>query len=191
MSNETRFPHAESDIRDALAAELRAAGLFEVVSCPCEIGESWAAALREHGRFDELNLIEITERFQVDGVIYGSLTDYCPYWPPRIGVNLHLVSTHEAVTLASVDGVWDTRDEYVASQAQRFYDARLSPKSRDPEGELMLHAPQLFQKFVANQIVHLLAGPLGSPPDGMERLPVDDGPKNSFLPRPIAKWWPW
>src|SRR4051812_38858806 len=160
MSNETEFPYVEDEISDALATELRAAGLFEVVRAARETDESCAASCcRSNGTFDERQLIDLAERYQVDGVIFGTVTNYNPYWPPRIGINLQLVGTHEAVTLASVDGLWDARDEHIAAQAQQFYFCRLTPKATVPDSDLMLHAPQYFQKFAAAQTVHLLAGP--------------------------------
>ncbi len=190
MSNETQFPYVEQEIGDALATELRAAGLFEVVMGADDAEQPCAWTLRTSGTFDERQLIELAERYQVDAVLYGSVTNYSPYWPPRVGVNLQLVGTHEAVALASVDGLWDARDEHIAAQAQQFYFARLTPKVTVPDSDLMLHAPQYFQKFVASQIVHLLAGPVHGMPAGLDGFPVVVPPEERPWYHP-AVWWPW
>ena len=104
-------------------------------------------------------MVELAKQYQADAVVFSSLTDYHPYWPPRVGVKLHIVSTHEAVTLASIDGLWDAKNEPVALAAENFY-CQLSPKSTLIRPDTILYAPSYFQKFVAHQIVGALAPPV-------------------------------
>ncbi len=158
MENRTFYAYASIEFRDVLVAEMRSAGLFEVVSLPEETTQSWYRSVHSQGRFQEDALVELAKQHQADAVVFSSLTDYHPYWPPRVGVKLHIVSTHEAVTLASIDGLWDAKNEPVALDAQNFY-CQLSPKSTLIRPDTILYAPSYFQKFVAHQIVGALDPP--------------------------------
>jgi hypothetical protein len=157
LFNETPHRDAEELIRQALAEQLRSAGPFEVVTPDQLQLRGFPPLCRSLADVDERLLLEARERFQADAVLIGSLRHYHPYWPPRIGVTLHLVETTEAMTVASVDGMWDAANESVAKQA-RGHLANLTPKRTIPESELILHSPRYFSRFVSYQVTKALGG---------------------------------
>ena len=57
------------------------------------------------GTFPGPLLVDLARQFQADAVMFLCLYEFQPYAPPRVGVTVHLVSTREAITIASVDGV--------------------------------------------------------------------------------------
>jgi len=152
--NQTRYLDAGEQFRAHFANELRAAGLFEVVELPMNSPSCPSSVVRQ-GTFPEHMLVNLTRQFQADAVLFVSINDYHPYSPPKIGATVHLVSTGEAITLASVDGIWDANDEALASEAQGYYH-QLSQINTLPRCELILHSPDLFQRFVARKIVFAL-----------------------------------
>ena len=99
---------------------------------------------------DEHLLVAARRKFHADAVLVGTLRHYRPYWPPRIGVTLHMIETTQAVTVASVDGLWNADDKTVAKQARGYFET-LSPKTTLPQSEIVLHAPRHFSNFVAYQ----------------------------------------
>lgn len=173
-------PAAARRFREALSVELQAAGLFEVVApaenaclpAPCHPPSS--------GRFDESFLAEMARLWQVDAVLYARLTDYHAFWPPRIGMALHLVEVREATCLATVDGMWDARDANTGAHAA--YEQTTQTASAvlcDPE--LVLLSPRYYERYVACQVVTALAGkfPLpASPVSGLRSsaLPASHRP---------------
>ena len=153
---QTRYADEAERFRANLASELRATGLFEVVELPPYAFECPSTAVL-HGTFPEHLLVDLARRFQADALLFTNVTQYQPYAPPRIGAKVHLVSTKQAITLATVDGVWDARDESLACEARAFY-AQISSAHSVPRCELVLQSPDLFQKFVARKIAGALAG---------------------------------
>jgi len=155
LMNETHQPHAEEVLRDAMAEQLRAAGLFEVlVLHPHDLHELLPPA-PSLATFDTQTLVQLAHQYHADAVLFGSLRSFHPYWPPRIGVTLHLVETSEAMTLASIDGLWDASDESIARQARGYFEHQ-SPQAVLPQSELVLHGPRYFSNFVAFQITQAL-----------------------------------
>ncbi|MGB6043886.1 MAG: hypothetical protein WBF93_12075 [Pirellulales bacterium] len=155
--NTTNYPQAGHDFGAALAAELRAAGLFEVVTAPIDD----APAALATGHFQDAFLAESFRQYGADAVVFCGVRDYQPYWPPRVGATVHLVSTHEAVTLASVDGLWDASDKSIACQAYDFATTQV-PQNELPHAEIVVRSPQYFNRFVARQIVAALASSAAS-----------------------------
>jgi hypothetical protein len=101
-------------------------------------------------------LHELALGYSADGVVFSSLRDYHPYSPPRIAATVHLVGTHDAATLVSVDGVWDAQNEAVAKMAHE-YAGLLTPTHETGRSDIVLHTPAYFEKFVAGQLARAFA----------------------------------
>lgn len=155
-------PAAAARFRVALAAELQAAGLFEVVAPPVDACLPAPCHPPSSGRFDESFLAEMARLWQVDAVMYARLTDYHAYWPPRIGVTLHLVEVREATCLASVDGMWDARDAATGAHAA-FEQTTQTASAVLCDPELVLLSPRYYENYVACQVTAALAGKLPPP----------------------------
>jgi hypothetical protein len=150
LANESQFPQAAEEIRRALAAELQSFGCFEVlVPPPC--AELGAASFRVQGRFNEAAMIELMHMYHVDGVVFGAVTQYHPYAPPRIGLSLQMVSPAQAVVVASVDGLWDARHKELADRARDYYGHEGHWFQSIPPSDLAVASPQLYQRFVCHQ----------------------------------------
>jgi hypothetical protein len=89
-------------------------------------------------------------------VLFVSINEYHPYSPPKLAATVHLVSTAEAIAVASVDGIWDAGDDALATDARHYYH-QLSHISSLPRCELILHHPDLFQRFVAHEIAEAIS----------------------------------
>jgi len=174
--NMTSYPHVHEEFTQLLATELGAAGQFEVVSVPeYEVADPEIVP-PSTGRYDENLLIYLGRKYGVDAVIFGRVSQFHPYWPPRMGVVMHMVDVREGTVLASADGIWDARNKYVAGQAERYY-MQLHSQNTLPHSELMLHSPNYFQKFVAYQVTERLTQiPVAEISDGqqgdLEKLPL-------------------
>src|SRR5207248_10714668 len=93
LDNETAFPHVTEEVRNALATELQRLGLFEVVPAPVEMPVELSRITREHGRFNEVALVQLARAFRADLIVMGTVTQYNPYASlPRLGLVLQVVS---------------------------------------------------------------------------------------------------
>lgn len=145
------YPQDVADtFRTALITELRSLGLFEVVAVEkqvCQRVRTIASAA-----YHERILVEVARKYRADAVLFVGVNDYQPYYPPRMAVSAHLVDAREAVTLASVDGVWDSSQATVAEVAHA-YACRRAEKFTLPRADLPMRSPQMYQQFVAHQVV--------------------------------------
>jgi len=175
FSNMTDYPHVHDEFTQLLAAELNAAGHFEVVSIPEHEVDDPELTPPSSGHYDEHLLIYLGKKYGVDAVIFGRVSQFHPYWPPRIGIVMHMVDVREGNVLASTDGIWDARNKYVAGQAEQYY-TQLHAQDTLPHSELMLRSPNYFQKFVAYQVTERLTqNPVAevseAPTGSLETLP--------------------
>lgn len=135
-----------------LVTELNSSGAFEAVVADPDSLLSWGKpCVFEEGRFPEQMLVELRQRFQVDGVLFSSLIDIHPYWPQRLGLTMHLVDTYDASTAVSVSGRWNAEDGSIASQVRAAF-SRSSVASSIGDVELALQSPHYFHEFVADQL---------------------------------------
>ncbi len=156
LVNETAYPRATEEVRQALAAELQQLGRFEVVPAPPDVQARLSHQVRDRGAFNEAVLIQLARQYRVEAVVLGTLTQYSPYAPPRLGLSLQVVSPGDAVVVASIDGLWDTTQTPVVNRVRAFYHQR--PHVRDPSAaaDLALESPYLFDRFVCFEAANVL-----------------------------------
>lgn len=175
--NESATPEATDQMRRSLTAELQQLGRFEVVQTPPEVAARFARAVRDGGRFDEAELIDLARCASADVILSVSLSHYSAYFRPRIGLTVQAISPDVGKVVASVDGLWDSNNLAVAERAHLFYVRQRSVAEcvRDHvcgtidtayADELVLSSPHLFQRYVAAEVSRLLVGD----PELLERL---------------------
>ena len=162
-SNTTTHPDISHDFQQELTTQLRHTGPAEALIITEYDRRCDPSACSVVGGFDEGFLVHVAHKYLADAVLLSAIRDYHPYWPPRLGVTAYLVSTSEAVTLASVDGEWDARHADLARQAEAYY-CRLTPKHLLPKSRTILNSPHFFRKFVAHQIAAAFAAAMGALP---------------------------
>ena len=175
LANETAFPQAPEQIRNALAAALQSIGQIEVVVPSCDGDACLSQIVHSCGAFDESAMLAATRAFHIDTVLVGTVTQFKPYAPQCVGLSLRLVSPPAAAIIASLDGLWDARDPQLAGIAQGncgpnsiFPSAALNPDSNCAalKADLNLLSPQQFQRFVCRQAVQVLLTPPGEASNG-------------------------
>ncbi len=162
--NETSLVQVDRRFREALATELRALGLFEVIAPSVEAFGCFPRHVLAQGELPPELVLQMARQFNADGLLLSSLKEYRPYQPPRIAATVHLVSTRDAVTLVSVDGTWDARDAAVGAYAQQYARQVSLPGGPAVPPDAVLYTPAYFEKLVAGQIAAAFAPPPPPPP---------------------------
>jgi hypothetical protein len=159
LANQTAFAHASTELQANLAAELQRAGRFDVVVATQEDAGARAREIFSKGTFDELELLRIAREYDAQAVLFGQVTQYHPYAPPRVGISLVMVSPAEGVAIASADGLWDAREMTTARQAHGYLQQRLSWRQGLLGVDRALESPDVYQRFVCQQIATSLHPP--------------------------------
>lgn len=159
MSNQTAFEHASIELQSNLAAELQRAGRFDVVMATQEDAKVHAHDIFTTGSFDEIELLRIARAYDAQAVLFGNVTHYHPYAPPRVGLQLVMISPAEGVAIASADGLWDARELATARQAQVYLQNRLSWRQGLLGMDRAMDSPDVYQRFVCEQIASTLNPP--------------------------------
>ncbi len=181
FGNRSDDPQIPEQIRTALAAELQKAGRFEIVVAPLDVEAASSKEVFSRGQFDEHEALQLSRRFQAQGILYGLVTQYHAYSPPRLGVSLLMLSPAEAVVVASVDGLFDAREQATVEAAADYYNRTQSfPLSLLGAGRVT-ESPDVFRRFVSHEIAQSLAtvpAPT-APPGSSGQDPARSEPRRS------------
>src|SRR5262249_46044159 len=110
LVNESAYPEAADQMRRPARPELPQLGGGEGVVTPPDVAQRFARLVRDGGRFDERELIDLARVAGADAIVAGTLSHYTPYFRPRIGLTLQAISPDLGRVVASVDGLWDTNN---------------------------------------------------------------------------------
>lgn len=154
-------------VTGVFATELSKLGLFDVVPVPeSALPEIEGRRVRLYGVYRLEDLIEIGRRHLADGVLVGSVTDYRPYPPLRLGMRLELLSTRTGRVLWSADASFDAHDRGTRSLIRRYHRKRAGASDSLMEGEVYLVSIDRFTRFACHQVVRTLEKhPSGTPED--------------------------
>jgi hypothetical protein len=202
LDNETTFSHASEEVRNALVTELQQLGCFEVVPAPPEVCTTLSRYARANGRFNELALIQMARDFRADVIILGTLSQFSPYTPVRMGLVLQVISPADGVVVASVDGVWDSANPWIAQRARDYYLQSCRRRDEPLTADLVLDSPRLYQRFVCAEAAHILVDEGHIPPrlagnpgasgnasgaPGCPAPPATSAPAPALLPPPFEE----
>jgi nucleotide-binding universal stress UspA family protein len=155
LTNETEYSHAAEEVRNALVTELQQLGRFEVIPGPPGLTLP-SRFIRENGQFNELGLIEIAREFHADAIIMGTLTQFSPYNPVRMGIVFQVVAPGDGVVVSSVDGMWDSANPWIDQRARAYYAKYTRRRDETLTANLALDSPRLYQRFVCFEAAHIL-----------------------------------
>jgi nucleotide-binding universal stress UspA family protein len=179
LSNHTAYPRIAEELQSSLAAELQRAGRFDMVVATREDPGARSRDIFSSGQFDEIELLRIAREYQAQAVLVGHVTQYHPYHLPRIGLSLLMIYPAEGIAIASSEGMWDAREAETAAQAKQQYGSSLHWPHSVIGADRVLESPDLFQRFVSQQIASALVPPNAHDPTA---LPAVIGGEGSVIP---------
>ncbi len=157
LANRSQYPRVAESLQQALVTELQRTGRFETVAAPFDVQGPKAADVFATGRFDEVEVLNLSRRFQAQAIVFGRITQFHPYEPPRLGMSLMMVSPAEASVIASIDGMWDARDIPTRERGESYFDRTQTWPHSMFEKDLVRSSPRVFQRFVAYQVAKSIA----------------------------------
>lgn len=147
--------HVDTDMmRETFISELAKVQQFELVPLPEGDGNDASVyqGLR-HGRISAEALAKLGERYNLDGVLLGTVTAYRPYKPPYLGLRVQLISLHSATAVWAVEAIYDAADEQSVEDIQHYSQSFLAKDDALHGWELILISPTRFASFVSHRVV--------------------------------------
>lgn len=141
-------------VRRAFLTELQKLRRFEIVPLPDDAIEDDVlnASLRE-GRISTAAVVQLCERFHLDGVMSGIVTDWRPYMPQHLGLRTQLMSVHSGTAVWAVDALYDAADRSTISDLQQYHQSFEADDGSMHGGDMPLIAPTRFATYVAHRVV--------------------------------------
>lgn len=141
-------------VRDAFISELQKLRRFEVVPLPEGAQENEVInASIHHGRLSTDAMVRLCNRYHLDGLLVGTVTQWRAYQPPHLGMRTQLLSVHSGSTVWAVDAIYDTNDRTTISDLRHYAQTVQQDNGTLHGWELNMLAPTKFTNYVARRFV--------------------------------------
>lgn len=134
----------QSTFAKSLANSFRQVGFVDAVvapSCSCDM-----EAIRR-GKFDLQQLVDLSQRYSADAVLYCDVASFSSYAPLQASVSMTLVDARESIAIMAVDGNWDLRDLETQNAYMNFLSR--NPTDSDFQRGIKFQSPTEFLHFIS------------------------------------------
>ena len=145
-------------LQSTFYSELSRSTNFEIVALTDkDLAEVPSSEPVRRGWYHTRTILEISQRFKLDGLLIGTVTDLQTFHPQRISVQFDLVSAETGLTLWTSSLHLDAGEQRVREGLETFYSLGENEASGSGEPwELSLMSPRRFARFAAWQVARLL-----------------------------------
>ena len=146
-----------NEITEAFFDELQKSGKFDVVT-PHEFHEVFLNKdnLWIKGMVNAETIVEAKKRYQVDAIIFGTITRYSPYEPPVIGIKSSMFSTTSGNVIWTSDTIFDSSEASIVKLAKAYYKENYQKKQSLYDWKIVLLSSKRYSQFISHQIVATL-----------------------------------
>lgn len=130
---------------------------FEIV--PLTLGDLEEVPTSEpfrRGRVKPKTILALAQRFQLDGLLMGTVSEMRVYSPQRLGLEMDLVATETGVPIWSSSVLLDASDERVRRAVEQWHQATRGGDASGERKDIYLISPARFSQFAAAQLAELL-----------------------------------
>ncbi len=149
-----------SNVTRTFTVEMNKLGMFQVVTPSVKPKELKKAetTLWDMGAIDIDILLAARKKYGVEGFIFGKITEYKPYVPLALGIDVIMVSALTGDTIWSVSGVFDSDQKDVVGKAKEYYKKHFRKDQSLYGWELILISMERYTRFIADTMVSSLIG---------------------------------
>jgi hypothetical protein len=144
-------------LQQAFSFELSRAAPFEVVVLsPADLAEARASDPYTHGEYETRGVLEIAQRFRLDGLMMGTVTDMQVYTPQALAMQVELVSCETGLAIWSARVHLDTTDAGTREQLERFAGTEPDNDEHSAAAQLSWLSPARLARFAAREVARTL-----------------------------------
>ena len=146
-------PERSRIMQGAFLLELGRVAPFEIVRLDADdLDELTYSEPYRRGTYQPKTLLELAERFNLDGVLVGTITQFNVYPPQVIGLELDLVSTETGMVIWAASLRLDAADSRVRTNLELYQRARERDANWEGGVQLTLISPSMFARFAAHEV---------------------------------------
>jgi hypothetical protein len=137
-------------LQQAFSFELSRTAPFEVVLLsPADLAEARASDPYTHGEYQTRGVLEIAQRFRLDGLMMGTVTDMQVYTPQALAMQVELVSCETGLAIWSARVHLDSTDARTRDQLERFAGTEPDDDEHSAAAQLSWLSPARLARFAA------------------------------------------
>lgn len=127
-------------------------GRFEVVRISSRQMQVWTGKVAWPGDavVPKSLLVSVQQQTGCEGVLFCRLTQYRPYPPLAVGLNIKLMMIANEQVFWAIDEVFDAQNEQVVNSARRFQRAQQTPMPALADSWPVLNTPTQFGRYAAH-----------------------------------------
>ena len=146
-------PEQAAALQRALHSELSQSTPYEIVLLDDgDLAELESSDPYRRGWYKPKTIIGLAERYSLDGILFGTVTQQRFYPPQLLALSVDLVSAETGLVIWSGNVDLDASDERVLQGLRLYYDV----DEDDETWRVALLSPERFARFAAFQVAALL-----------------------------------
>ncbi len=150
---ESADPDGAALLAQAFYLELSQSTPYEVVMLEStDLAETTESEPHRRGWYDPRTIIELSRRYQLDGLFVGTVTQHKSYPPQQLSVGMELVSAETGSILWTSQVHLDAADRRVRESLEAYVQSERGQGS----SQLSFLSPSSFARFAAWQMARLL-----------------------------------
>lgn len=150
-------PDQHEALQDALASELARSSSFEIVVLDAlDLEEVPESEPTRRGSFRAETVLALARRYNLDAVFVGTVTDYQPFAPQRLGLSIDMVATETGLPIWSAEVMLDAAQQPVQQTLAAWHEAQRVSDGANDSLDVYLLSPRRFAQFAAAQIAQVL-----------------------------------
>jgi hypothetical protein len=158
------------DLQRAFQLELARVMPYELVPLSsADLDEVEASEPYRRGRHDPRAILELAERYRLDALLFGTVTQLEPYPPQKLGLELELVATETGQSLWTSELQLDAGDARVRQRLDLWQASQKADGGGRESVQLTLVSPERFSRFAAWEVATSTLRPDETPPGSRAR----------------------
>ncbi len=150
FSIESNRDKVVNEVTDAFLIESQKISKFSVI-VPRKFQDilSQQKDIWTRGLISSETVVVAKKRYNVDAIIFGTITQYHPYEPPVLGIKIGMFSTKTGNIIWSADAIFDSREASVIKLLKAYYKDHYQRKQSLYDWEILLLSMKRYAQFVA------------------------------------------
>lgn len=145
--------HSAQRLQRSFQLELGRVMPYELIPLgPIDMEEVLHSDPYRRGRYHPRTILEIAERFRLDALLVGSVSQLEPYPPQSIALALEMVASETGLSIWSASVHLDAADADVRARLERWQSSQRSEGGKRESVQLALSSPERFMRFAAWEV---------------------------------------